>query len=107
VSFLLNATGKPIHFVDRTLVNYRQRSLNHQRRSERSHRNLHSRIRELGFRLSRKAHGRRSARGFFVSFDYTSDAMTEIGRYFRQTGKVIVPFTVSETLNEQIAQELA
>jgi DNA modification methylase len=46
-------------------------------------------------------------KGFFVSFDYTSDAMTEIGRFFRQTGKVIVPFTVSEILNEQIAQKLA
>lgn len=46
-------------------------------------------------------------KGFFVSFDYTSDAMTEIGRFFRQTGKVIVPFTVTEILNEQIAQKLA
>jgi hypothetical protein len=46
-------------------------------------------------------------KGFFVSFDYTSDAMTEIGRYFRQTGNVIVPFTVAEILNEQIAQKLA
>jgi hypothetical protein len=43
-------------------------------------------------------------KGFFVSFDYTSDAMTEIDRFFRQTGKVIVPFTVSEILNEQIAR---
>jgi hypothetical protein len=47
------------------------------------------------------------AKGFFVSFDYSSDAMTEIDRFFRQTGKVIVPFTVSEILNEQIAQKLA
>jgi site-specific DNA-methyltransferase (adenine-specific) len=46
-------------------------------------------------------------KGFFVSFDYTSDAMTEIGRFFKQTGKVIVPFTVGEILNEQIAQKLA
>ncbi len=46
------------------------------------------------------------SKGFFVSFDYTSDAMTEIGRFFKQTGKVIVPFTVSEILNEQIAQKL-
>jgi site-specific DNA-methyltransferase (adenine-specific) len=46
-------------------------------------------------------------KGFFVSFDYTSDAMTEIDRFFRQTGKVIVPFTVSEILNEQIAKKLA
>lgn len=46
-------------------------------------------------------------KGFFVSFDYTSDAMTEIGRFFNQTGKVIVPFTVGEILSEQIAQKLA
>jgi site-specific DNA-methyltransferase (adenine-specific) len=46
-------------------------------------------------------------KGFFVSFDYTSDAMTEISRFFRQTGKVIVPFTVAEILDEQIAQKLA
>jgi hypothetical protein len=66
-----------------------------------------------GVRL-RKAKAKRKTRwqkertkGFFVSFDYTSDAMTEIGRFFRQTGKVIVPFTVTEILNEQIAQKLA
>ncbi len=47
------------------------------------------------------------AKGFFVSFDYTSDAMTEIGRFFRQTGKVIVPFTVAEILDEHIGQKLA
>ncbi len=46
-------------------------------------------------------------KGFFVSFDYSSDAMTEIGRFFKQTGKVIVPFTVAEILDEQIAQKLA
>jgi DNA modification methylase len=46
-------------------------------------------------------------KGFFVSFDYSSDAMTEIDRYFRQTGKVIVPLTVKEILDEQIAQKLA
>jgi len=46
-------------------------------------------------------------KGFVVSFDYSSDAMTEIGRFFTQTGKVIVPFTVGEILGEQIAQRLA
>jgi hypothetical protein len=46
-------------------------------------------------------------KGFFVSFDYTSDALTEIGRFFQKSGKVIVPFTVSEILNEHIAQKLA
>ncbi|MHB8442632.1 MAG: DNA methyltransferase [Candidatus Tyrphobacter sp.] len=46
-------------------------------------------------------------KGFFVSFDYTHDAMTEIDRFFRQTGKVIIPFTVREILDEQIAHKLA
>src|SRR5579863_9407879 len=46
-------------------------------------------------------------KGFFVSFDYTSDALTEIDRFFRKSGKVIVPFTVVEILDEQIAQKLA
>ncbi len=46
-------------------------------------------------------------KGFYVSFDYTSDAMSEIGSFFRKTGKVIVPFTVREILDDQIAQKLA
>jgi DNA modification methylase len=46
-------------------------------------------------------------KGFFVSFDYSSDALTEIDRYYRKSGKVIVPLTVKEILDEQIAQKLA
>jgi hypothetical protein len=46
-------------------------------------------------------------KGFFVSFDYTSDALTEVDRFFRKSGKVIIPFTVGEILDEQIAQKLA
>ncbi len=46
-------------------------------------------------------------KGFFVSFDYSSDALTEIDRYFRKSGNVIVPLTVREILDEQIAQKLA
>lgn len=46
-------------------------------------------------------------KGFFVSFDYTGDALVEIGRFFRTSGKVIVPFTVREILDEQIAHKLA
>jgi hypothetical protein len=46
-------------------------------------------------------------KGFFVSFDYTGDAITEIGRFFKQTGRVIVPLTVQEILDEQIAHKLA
>ena len=46
-------------------------------------------------------------KGFFVSFDYSSDAMTEIGAFFRKGGRVIVPLTVKEILDEQIAHKLA
>ena len=46
-------------------------------------------------------------KGFFVAFDYSSDALTEIDRFFRKTGKVIVALTVREILDEQIAKKLA
>jgi DNA modification methylase len=46
-------------------------------------------------------------KGFFVSFDYTSDALTEADAFFRRTGKVIVPLTVQDILDEQIARKLA
>ncbi|MGH7840453.1 MAG: DNA methyltransferase [Candidatus Binataceae bacterium] len=47
------------------------------------------------------------SKGFFVSFDYTSDALTEIDRFFRTSGKVIVPFTVREIIDEEIARKLS
>ena len=46
-------------------------------------------------------------KGFFVSFDFSSDALTEIGRFFRHEHIVIVPLTVREILDETIAQRLA
>jgi SAM-dependent methyltransferase len=46
-------------------------------------------------------------KGFFVSFDYTNDALTEIDAYFRKSGRVIIPLTVSDILNEQLAKKLA
>ena len=46
-------------------------------------------------------------KGFFISFDYTSDAMTEVSRFFKQTGRVIVLLTVREILEEQIGHKLA
>ncbi len=46
------------------------------------------------------------SKGFFVAFDYSSDALTEIDRFFRKTGKVIVALTVREILDEQIARKL-
>jgi hypothetical protein len=46
-------------------------------------------------------------KGFFVSFDYSRDALTEIDAFFRKSGRIIIPLTVSEILNEQIARKLA
>jgi len=46
-------------------------------------------------------------KGFFVGFDFSSDAMREIGAYFKKSGKVIIPLTVREILDEEIAQKLA
>ena len=46
-------------------------------------------------------------KGFFVSFDYTSDALTEINAFFKRAHKVIVPLTVRDILEEQLAHKLA
>ena len=46
-------------------------------------------------------------KGFFVSFDYTSDAMNEIDAFFKRTGKSIIALTVKDILEEQIAHKLA
>jgi DNA modification methylase len=45
--------------------------------------------------------------GFIVSFDYSSDAMTEIGNFFKRTGKIIRAFTVRDILDEEIGKRLA
>jgi site-specific DNA-methyltransferase (adenine-specific) len=45
-------------------------------------------------------------KGFFVSFDYTADAETEIRAFFKRTGKAIVAFTVREIIDEEIAMRL-
>jgi hypothetical protein len=52
---------------------------------------------------------RRSKRekGFFVAFDYSNDAMRELDRYFKADHAVIIPLTVKEVLDEQIARKLA
>ncbi len=36
-------------------------------------------------------------KGFFVSFDYSSDVLTEIDAFFKGSHKVIVALTVQET----------
>ena len=35
-------------------------------------------------------------KGFFVSFDYSSDALREIDGFFRKSGKAIIALTVRE-----------
>jgi hypothetical protein len=46
-------------------------------------------------------------KGSFISFAFTSDAMTEISQFFKRSGKSIIPLTVKEILDEEIAQKLA
>jgi hypothetical protein len=46
-------------------------------------------------------------KGFFVSFDYSQDAITEIQAFFKKTGKTIIALTVKDILEEQIAYKLA
>ncbi len=45
-------------------------------------------------------------KGFFISFDYTSDALREIDRFFREEHRIIIPLTVREILDEEIAKKL-
>jgi adenine-specific DNA-methyltransferase len=46
-------------------------------------------------------------KGFFVSFDFSRDALAEIDAFFRKSGRIIIPLTVREILDEEIARELA
>jgi len=46
-------------------------------------------------------------KGFFVSFDFSSDAIHEIQAFFKKTGKSIIALTVKDILDEQIAYKLA
>lgn len=47
------------------------------------------------------------AKGFFVAFDYSGDALAEVDGFFRKSGRVIVPLTVREILEEELARKLA
>jgi len=47
------------------------------------------------------------AKGFFVSFEFSSDALREIDAFFRREHRIIIPLTVREILDETIAQKLA
>lgn len=46
------------------------------------------------------------SKGFFVAFDYTRDSYAEVQRFFTSEHKVIIPLTVKEILDEQIATKL-
>jgi hypothetical protein len=46
-------------------------------------------------------------KGFFVSFDFSSDALQEINSFFVKQHKVIIPLTVREILDEHIGMKLA
>jgi len=47
------------------------------------------------------------AKGFFVSFDYSQDALSEIQAFFKKSGRSIIALTVKDILDEQIALKLA
>ena len=47
------------------------------------------------------------AKGFFVSFAFSEDALREIQRFFVEEHAVIVPLTVREILEERMAMKLA
>ena len=42
-----------------------------------------------------------------MSFDFSSDAMSEIQAFFKKAGKSIIALTVKDILYEQIAYKLA
>jgi len=46
-------------------------------------------------------------KGFFVGFDFSGDALREIGQFFTREHIAIVPLTVREILDETIAHRLA
>jgi hypothetical protein len=46
-------------------------------------------------------------KGFFVSFDYTSDALAEVNADFKREHRVIIPLRVREILDGELAQNLA
>lgn len=45
-------------------------------------------------------------RGFFVGFDYSQDAVSEAGRFFRSEHREITLLTVRDILDEQIARKM-
>jgi hypothetical protein len=45
-------------------------------------------------------------KGFFISFEFSSDALREVDAFFRREHRVIIPLTVREILEESIARKL-
>jgi hypothetical protein len=45
-------------------------------------------------------------KGFLVSFDYSSDALSEIESFFKRSHKVILVLTVAEILDGRMAKKL-
>jgi DNA modification methylase len=45
--------------------------------------------------------------GYFVAFDYSSDALAEIDAFFRKSHKIIKPLTVKDILEGELARKLA
>ncbi|HNQ22441.1 MAG TPA: DNA methyltransferase [Phycisphaerae bacterium] len=52
-------------------------------------------------------HRENRKKGFFVAFDFSGDALTECDSFFRKSHRVIIPLTVKEILEEQLAKKLA
>lgn len=46
-------------------------------------------------------------KGYFVGFDFSHDSMTEISQFFKREHISIIPLTVQEILDEEIAQKLS
>jgi hypothetical protein len=46
------------------------------------------------------------SKGFFVSFDYSEGAMQEIGRFFTKEQRIIIPLTVRQIIDGEIARML-
>ena len=46
-------------------------------------------------------------KGFFVNFDFSSDALRKIQRFFVEEQRIIIPVTVRDILDEQITDKFA
>ncbi len=48
----------------------------------------------------------RRTKGFFIAFDFTSEALREIDQFFRREHRIIIPLTVREILEDSLAKKL-